>query len=138
MKLMESGKMGGRRWTLFGVVAVSCAAAFAGFEQIDGKDYWRDDAGTLHQYLYLKGHTADIGTATFLAQPEDTATTPWVAGSVFVASSNLTYTGSWKFAAPSSVYGICYQTNGVTGSYFTYEVIAKPLFRIVREPDRAA
>ena len=28
--------------------------ANAGFEQIDGKDYWRDDAGTLHQYLYLR------------------------------------------------------------------------------------
>ena len=42
MNLMESGKMGGRRWALFGVVAMGCAAAFAGFEQIDGKDYWRD------------------------------------------------------------------------------------------------
>ena len=95
--------------------------ANAGFEQIDGKDYWRDDAGTLHQYLYLKGHSATIGTAYFLAQPTDTATTPWVAGSVFVVSSNLTYKGSWSFNALSSVCGFCFQTNGVTDGYITFD-----------------
>ena len=110
-----------KRWAGAAVAAALSSAAFAGFEQIGGKDYWRDDAGTLHQYLYLRGHTSGIGTAYFLAQPTDTTTTPWVAGSVFVASSNLTYQGSWTFLALSSVYGFCFQTNGVTDSYITFD-----------------
>ena len=121
MNLMGSGKMGGRRWALFGVIAVSCAAAFAGFEQIDGKDYWRDEGGTLHQYLYLQGHSAKLSAANFLAQPSDETTTPWVADSVFVTSSKLSYNGAWAFGAPTSPYGICLQTKGKASNYYTLD-----------------
>ncbi|MBR4616917.1 MAG: hypothetical protein IKO55_15005, partial [Kiritimatiellae bacterium] len=98
--------------------------ANAGFEQIDGKDYWRDDAGTLHQYLYLKGHSAKIGNAglKFHDQPSDETEKSWVPGSVFVTSSNITYSGSWAFSPPSSLYGFCLQANNADSGYYTFDV----------------
>ncbi len=96
--------------------------ANAGFEQIDGKDYWRDDGGTLHQYLYLQGHSSKLTSPKYLAQPSDTTTTPWVAGSVLVTSSNITYSGSWAYSSPSSLCGFCLQANNPDSGYYTFDI----------------
>ena len=124
MQFHTTAEMGGRKLSLLGVVMVCFTTAFAGFEQIDGKDYWRDDAGTLHQYLYLKGHSAKIGNAglKFYDQPSDETEKSWVPGSVFVTSSNITYTGSWTFSPPSSLCGFCLQANGPDSNYYTFDV----------------
>ena len=49
------------------VAAVFCAQA--GDETIDGKDYWRDDAGTLHQYLYVAPLNTKSNETTVLLAP---------------------------------------------------------------------
>ena len=91
------------------VAAVFCAQA--GDETIDGKDYWRDDAGTLHQYLYVQGHTSTLWSPKFLNQPGDTETVPYDDSAIWVTSPNLTYSGSWNFSATATynLYGMCFQ-----------------------------
>ena len=106
MKLVKicKKKGGGRKLSLLGMALAS--AAFAGFEQIDGKDYWRDDAGNLHQYLYVQGHTTTLWGPVFLNQPGDTETAPYDASAIWVTSPDLTYSTSWNFPS-TATYDLC-------------------------------
>ena len=120
MKTVKSRGIRAAKAILAVSVATSALVASAGFEQIDGKDYWRDDDGVLHQYLYLKGHSAKLWTATFLDQPSDATTVPWVANSIFVASSNITYNGVWACTMPDFLYGLCFQKRNDNGGYYSF------------------
>ena len=117
MKTVKSRRIRAAKAILAVSVAASALVAFAGFEQMDGKDYWRDDDGVLHQYLYIKGHSDVLWTAYFLNQPSDETTVPWVAGSILTTSPDLTYTANWRFAVPESIYGICFKTLNTSGEY---------------------
>lgn len=124
MKTVKSRGIRAAKAILAVSVAASALVASAGFEQIDGKDYWRDDDGVLHQYLYLKGHSKKIWGATFLDQPSDATTVPWVANSIFVASSNITYNGVWAFqdegSMPDFLYGLCFQKRNDNSGYYSF------------------
>ena len=90
---------------------VCFTTVFAGDETIDGKDYYRDDAGTLHQYLYVQGHTSTLWGPKFLNQPGDTETVPYDASAIWTTSPELTYSRSWNFSSTATydLYGMCFK-----------------------------
>lgn len=87
-------------WLNYGknlLIASIAFSAYAGDEIIDGKEYWRDPDGNLHQYLYFNSFTSDTPWPNFRSTREvqdPPESISWTSSAVLVFEKDTVYQGA--------------------------------------------
>ena len=88
--------IGGIKFLAWAASVAVAGLAIAGDEIIDGKEYWRNPGGNLHQYLYFNSFSSDTGWPNFRSTREvqdPPETLSWSSDAVLVFEKDTYYSG---------------------------------------------